>query len=428
MEYSQALEWVHSLPRLAPHPGVENTRRLLALLGNPQDRLQFVHIAGTNGKGSTAVMLSSVLHEAGYKTGMTVSPYVLDFRERFQIDGEMIGEETLAQILTEVREAAERLRESGWDSLVEFDAVTAAALLWFAREECDIVCLETGLGGRLDATNAVENTLVACITAIGFDHTELLGDTLDKIAREKCGIFKQECTVVCYPDQPREALDSITLAAMESGCELRVPEKEDLRVFRARPFENRIDYGGYELIVPFPGRHQAYNASVVVEAALALCDRGYDIPDEAILRGIAKATFPARIEVLSRSPLVLLDGAHNPDGARALADTLHAAGLSGMTAVIGVLHGKNAEEMLEILSPYFTGVYAVCPDSPRAMSSEELAALARKHFCAVTPCESVEEALNEALEDNEDGLCICGSLYLAAQARHIWESRRNSTK
>ena len=161
MDYEQALEWVHSLPRLAAHPGVENTRRLLEKLGNPEKSLRFVHVAGTNGKGSATVMLASVLHRAGYRVGASVSPYVLEFRERFLLDGEMISRETLAQILTEVRAAAEGLRAEGWDSLVEFDAVTAATLLWFARERCDIVCLEVGLGGRLDSTNAVENKIAA---------------------------------------------------------------------------------------------------------------------------------------------------------------------------------------------------------------------------------------------------------------------------
>ena len=167
MDYEQALEWVHSLPRLAAHPGVENTRRLLEKLGNPEKSLRFVHVAGTNGKGSATVMLASVLHRAGYRVGASVSPYVLEFRERFLLDGEMISRETLAQILTEVRAAAEGLRAEGWDSLVEFDAVTAATLLWFARERCDIVCLEVGLGGRLDSTNAVENKIAALEGGVG---------------------------------------------------------------------------------------------------------------------------------------------------------------------------------------------------------------------------------------------------------------------
>ena len=323
MDYEQALEWVHSLPRLAAHPGVENTRRLLEKLGNPEKSLRFVHVAGTNGKGSATVMLASVLHRAGYRVGASVSPYVLEFRERFLLDGEMISRETLAQILTEVRAAAEGLRAEGWDSLVEFDAVTAATLLWFARERCDIVCLEVGLGGRLDSTNAVENTLVACIMCIGRDHTELLGDTYAAIAGEKCGILKNNCTVISYPAQPQEAMDEITLRAAKAHCPLVAPDLQDLHIYKAPAFENRVNYGGYDLVVPFPGVHQAYNAAVVVEAALALCEKGFDISDEAILGGIAGARFPARIEVLSRRPLVVLDGAHNPDGARALAQSAY---------------------------------------------------------------------------------------------------------
>ena len=202
MNYEEALAWVHRLPRLAQHPGVENTHRLLAKLGDPQKQLKFVHIAGTNGKGSAAAMLSCVLRSAGYRVGTSVSPYVLDFRERFQVNGKMIAPDVLAALLGEVRAAADALRADGWDSLVEFDAVTAAALLWFAREQCDIVCLEVGLGGRLDSTNAIENTLVACIMHIAKDHMELLGDTEEKIAAEKCGILKNRCTAVAYPEQP----------------------------------------------------------------------------------------------------------------------------------------------------------------------------------------------------------------------------------
>ena len=351
MDYEQALEWVHSLPRLAAHPGVENTRRLLEKLGNPEKSLRFVHVAGTNGKGSATVMLASVLHRAGYRVGASVSPYVLEFRERFLLDGEMISRETLAQILTEVRAAAEGLRAEGWDSLVEFDAVTAATLLWFARERCDIVCLEVGLGGRLDSTNAVENTLAACIMCIGRDHTELLGDTYAAIAGEKCGILKNNCTVISYPAQPQEAMDEITLRAAKAHCPLVAPDLQDLHIYKAPAFENRVNYGGYDLVVPFPGVHQAYNAAVVVEAALALCEKGFDISDEAILGGIAGARFPARIEVLSRRPLVVLDGAHNPDGARALAATLR--GLSNdvyfqvaLLTTIG-LSSKNAILIVE---------------------------------------------------------------------------------
>lgn len=419
MNYDEALAWVHSLPRLAQHPGIENTRRLLAKLGDPQRELKFVHIAGTNGKGSATAMLSCVLCKAGYRVGMSVSPYVLDFRERFQTGGEMIAPDALAALLSEVRAAADALAADGWDSLVEFDAVTAAALLWFARERCDIVCLEVGLGGRLDSTNAIENTLVACIMHIAKDHTELLGDTEEKIAAEKCGILKNGCTVVAYPDQPRAAMDEIVLRAQAAGCPLVVPEPEDLYFYRARPLENRVNYGGYDLVIPFPGRHQAYNAAVVVQAALALCEKGFDIPDEAIMDGIAATRFPARIEVLRRDPLVIVDGAHNPDGAQALATALCGAGLSGLTAVLGVLNGKQPEELLAALAPCFSRVYTVRASSPRALSAGELAKLAKRHFSYVEPCGSVCEALALAREDAPNGLVVCGSLYLAAEARAL---------
>ncbi|MEG1447064.1 MAG: folylpolyglutamate synthase/dihydrofolate synthase family protein [Ruthenibacterium sp.] len=415
MTYEEALAWVHTLPRLAATPGIENTRRLLAKMGNPEKDLKFVHIAGTNGKGSATVMLASVLKEAGYKTGANISPYVLDFRERFLLDGEMIDTQTLAGLLSEVRSAIEDIG----GSFVEFDVVTAAALLWFARETCDIVCMEVGLGGRLDSTNAIENTLVACVMAIGKDHTELLGDTYDKIAAEKCGIFKNHCDVVAYPLQPQAAIDEIVLRAAAAKCALTVPEMEDLHVYRAPAFENRVDYGGYDLNIPFPGIHQACNAMVVVEAALRLCDHGFTISDEAIMDGIAKARFPARIEVLHQNPLVLLDGAHNPDGARALADTLKAANVHHLTAVIGVLNGKNPEEMLTALSPCFEEVLTVTPQSPRAMSAAALAALAKKHFAKVTACDSVSAAIAKAKQNIDGGIVVCGSLYLAAEARKI---------
>lgn len=415
MTYEEALCWVHSLPRLAATPGIENTRRLLKQLNSPEKSLKFVHIAGTNGKGSATVLLASILQEAGYKTGANISPYVLDFRERFLLNGTMIAPNVLAELLTQVRSAAEK---AGGD-FVEFDAVTAAALLWFAKEACDIVCMEVGLGGRLDSTNAIENTLVACIMAIGKDHTELLGDTYDKIAAEKCGVFKNHCDVVAYPLQPQAAMDEIVLRAAKAGCKLTVPEMEDLHVYRAPAFENRVNYGGYDLNIPFPGMHQACNAMVVVEAALRLCDHGFSISDEAIMDGIAKARFPARIEVLSNEPLVLLDGAHNPDGARALADTLKAAHAYRLTGIIGILKGKNPEEMLTALSPCFTEVYTVTPQNPRAMQATELAALAKKHFAKVTACESVSDAITQAKQNLDGGLVVCGSLYLAAEARKI---------
>ena len=420
MQYEEALAWVHSLPRLCSAPGPQNERALLQALGRPQDALKFVHVAGTNGKGSAVLMLASVLKAAGLRVGATVSPFVLDFRERFQLNGEMISREACAGILTQVRGALEQMPPAQREQIAEFDAVTAAALLWFAQQGCDIVCLETGLGGRLDATNAVDNTLVACIMAIGKDHTELLGHTYAGIAAEKCGIFKPGCSVVSYPAQPEEAMRQIEACAAAANCPLCVPQLEDFHFYRGRPFENRVNYGGYDLEVPFAGRHQAYNAAVVVQAALALCEHGFDISDDAIMQGIAAARNPARIEVLQRRPLVILDGMHNPDGARALADVLRAGRVQGLTAVMGVLQGKGEAEMLRALSPHLARVYAVQPPSPRALPAGQLAAAARQVCGQVSVWQDVQLAVQDALRTCQGGVLICGSLYLAAQVRPMF--------
>lgn len=418
MTPSQAIDWLHSLPRLGSGATLSRMWALLRELGSPEQQLKFVQIAGTNGKGTVSSLTSSILIKAGYKTGLTISPFVLEFRERFQINGEMIPPGTLAALTAEVRAAVERITAAGGEEPVEFEAVTAVALLWFAREGCDIAVLETGLGGRYDATNAVENTLVAAITRIGLDHTELLGDTLEQIAQEKCGIIKPGCTVVCYPDQPREALREIIVAAGLNDCELVVPEMDDLTRFPGRPFTNRMDYGGYEVQLPFLGAHQACNAAMAVEIALALWRKGFSIEDDAILEGLEAARLPARIELLRRDPLILLDGCHNPDGTAALAGVLREEKAEGLTAVIGMLADKKVETALENLSGSFARVWTVTPNCPRAMPAGRLAELAEEHFDSVQPFDSLAQALRQALDEQRD-LVICGSLYLASEAREL---------
>ena len=410
-----ALDWLQSLPRLSGEPGLDRMKALLAALGDPQKRGRYVHIAGTNGKGSVAAFSANILQKAGFKTGLTISPYVLDFRERFQIDGQMIPPETLERLAAKVRAAAETLAETP----VQFEAVTALALCWFDEEHCDVAVLETGLGGRFDATNAVENTLVAAITRIDLDHTELLGDTVEKIAAEKAGIVKPGCIAVTYPVQEKEALQAIAAACIREKADLVAPEAEDIHLRRGGLFENRMEYGGYEVNLALPGAHQACNAAMAIEIALALWRQGLDIPDEAILEGLEATRFPARIEVLRRRPLVLLDGNHNPAGAAALAATLGAQKLPQKpAAVLGVLADKAAAEMLRALGDSFSTIYAVTPDCPRAMSADELAQLASQELpeVPVYPCADLGQALDTAL-GLPQGAVICGSLYLAAQAR-----------
>lgn len=423
MTTQQAMEALHALPRLGSgRPGLDRMKNLLQHLGNPEQDLQCVHIAGTNGKGSLAAMTAAILTAAGYKTGLTISPYVVEFRERFQIDGQMIPPRTLASLTQKVLDAVEAIRQEGGEPPVQFEAVTALALLWFAREKCDLVVLETGLGGRYDATNVVPHTLVAAITRIGYDHTELLGDTLDKIAAEKAGIIKDGCAVVCYPDQPPEAMGPILTAAADAHTSIIMPEAEDIRLLPGKRLENRVDYGGYQASLGLPGRHQANHAAMAVEIALALWrEYGYEIPDEAILQGLAEARMPARIEVLRRRPLLLVDGCHNPDGARVLAETLAKAQYEeNLVGVLGMLADKDYKTMLETLAPCFAKVYTVTPDCPRALSAQDMQREARFHMDAEAAA-SVPEALRAAVRYAEDnnlaGVVVCGSLYLAAEAR-----------
>lgn len=425
MTTQQAIEALHALPRMGQGaPGLARMQNLCDHLGNPEKELQCIHIAGTNGKGSLAAMTSSILAAAGYKTGLTISPYVVDFRERFQIDGEMIPPRTLANLTEKVLDAIDAIEAEGGEKPVEFEAVTALAFLWFAREKCDLVVLETGLGGRCDATNVVPHKLVAAITKIGYDHMEVLGDTLDKIAAEKAGIIKEGTVVVNYPDQPAEAMGPILTAAAEAHTSIITPDKDDLTLLRGKRLENRIDYGGYRAALGLPGTHQANHAAMAVEIALALWrEFGYDISDDAILQGLADARMPARIEVLRRHPLLLLDGCHNPDGAKMLAATLTRADFEeNLVGVLGVLADKDYKDMLSGLAPCFAKIYTVTPNCPRALSAEELQKEARFHTdaeAADSVADAIRKAVDYADENNLAGVVVCGSLYLAAEARPL---------
>ena len=425
MTTQQAIEALHALPRMGQGaPGLARMQNLCDHLGNPEKELQCIHIAGTNGKGSLAAMTSSILTAAGYKTGLTISPYVVDFRERFQIDGEMIPPRTLANLTEKVLDAIDAIEAEGGEKPVEFEAVTALAFLWFAREKCDLVVLETGLGGRCDATNVVPHKLVAAITKIGYDHMEVLGDTLDKIAAEKAGIIKEGTVVVNYPDQPAEAMGPILTAAAEAHTSIITPDKDDLTLLRGKRLENRIDYGGYRAALGLPGTHQANHAAMAVEIALVLWrEFGYDISDDVILQGLADARMPARIEVLRRHPLLLLDGCHNPDGAKMLAATLTRADFEeNLVGVLGVLADKDYKDMLSDLAPCFAKVYTVTPNCPRALSAEELQKEARFHTdaeAADSVADAIRKAVDYADENNLAGVVVCGSLYLAAEARPL---------
>ena len=420
MTIREALAYIHAVDWRRSKPGLRRIHELLEKLGHPERTVRFVHITGTNGKGSTCAMLASILQAAGYRTGLYTSPYIFRFNERMQVNGQEIPDEELCAITEEVRPLADGMA----DHPTEFEMVTAIAFSWFASRKCDIVVCELGMGGELDATNVIPAPLVAAITRIGMDHTEILGDTLAEIAAEKAGIIKEGSVVVCYPEQPEEAMGPLLTAAANAHTSLVVPDTADLQQLKCRPLENYVDYGGYRALLQFPGKHQANHAAMAVEIALALWrEYHYEIPDEAIETGLRDAKMPARIEVMRRHPLLLLDGCHNADGTAALAATLKEAGYDGnLVAVLGLLKDKDHSKMLENLAPCFEKVFTVTPDSPRAMTAEELEEEAKYHMdaeAAPSVAKAIRLAVDYADENNLAGVVVCGSLYLAAQARPL---------
>ncbi|MBE6754226.1 MAG: bifunctional folylpolyglutamate synthase/dihydrofolate synthase [Ruminococcaceae bacterium] len=411
MTYEEALKYIGSRLRFGIKPGLERTRRLLAALGEPQDSLRFIHVAGTNGKGSVCAMTSAALMEAGCTTGLYTSPYITDFRERMQINGEMIGKDELAQLTEEV---AAHVGDA--DEITEFELITCIAMLWFARRGCDCVVLETGLGGRFDATNVIKQPVCATITRIDYDHTAVLGDTLAAIAGEKAGIFKEGCPVVIEPYQPQEALAVLKDTARRLGCPVVQPDEAAIEVVDSTLSGTDIRYDGVRLHIPFAGAHQIANAVTAVETL-----RAAGVAEDAIVRGIAKARIPARLEVISTQPPVIIDGAHNPNGAAALADAIDALlADKRVFAVMGVLRDKDYTAELKLLGSRFERIYTCGGFSERALSGAELARIAEGYTERVVPFESCESAFDGALSAavaEDAAVVVCGSLYLAGAVR-----------
>ena len=419
MTYNEALNYIHSRPRMKNTDNRRAMRLLLELLGNPQDKFNIVHIAGTNGKGSCAKMLSNVLHCAGYKTGLNISPFVIDFRERFTINGQFISEERLAQITQRVKEKQEYIFEHHGLNLVEFEIVTAIAFCYFCEENCDIICLEVGIGGREDSTNVIKNSLLSCIMNISFDHTEILGETIEEIAWQKAGIIKPNGTVVAYPAMDKKALEVIKAEAEKQNAQLIVPDISAISAEHKEQFCDVLNYKGLKRKQSFPGVHQSYNTAVVIEAAKVLNSSGrFAISDDDIVKGIEQTKFPARIEVMCRQPLVILDGGHNLDGVTALKNVLETNGINNLTAVWASLSDKQPEKLIEMMSPYITKLYTADIFGSRAIPKAELANMAKKYIADSQLSQSLEAAIKTAISNGEN-LLVFGSLYLASDARKI---------
>ncbi|MBO5913271.1 MAG: bifunctional folylpolyglutamate synthase/dihydrofolate synthase, partial [Clostridia bacterium] len=337
MNYTECLNYIHSLMRFGSRPGLERITELLNRLGDPQEKLNIIHVAGTNGKGSTCTFLSNVLRASGKKVGLYISPFVTVFNERIQINGQPISDDDLANYTERVKAVVERIPDDGCP-ITEFEFITAVAFLYFFEQGCDAVVLEVGLGGRLDATNVISKPKVSVIARIALDHTSILGNTEAEIAFEKCGIVKNGCPVVTTADNIDEALEVIKQTAKERGCELKISNRNEAEILSSDIFGSNILWCGEEYRISLPGEHQVSNAlNAVTAVKLAFPE----ITLENIKQGLSTTVFPARCEVISKEPLVILDGSHNPNGTGALADLLEKTDIKNATAIVGFMADKD---------------------------------------------------------------------------------------
>ena len=411
----EAVAYLHAHQRRSV-PGLSRMQALLQALGDPQKQLRFVHVAGTNGKGSTCACIASVLQAAGHRVGLYTSPYLLTFHERIRVDGELISDEALGELTEEVRSAAEPMAEHP----TEFELITAVAFLHFLRSRCDLVVLEVGLGGEKDASNVIDAPEAAVITAMGLDHVAQLGGTLADIARAKAGILKPGTAAVSYGGCP-EADAVIRQACRERGIPLREVDFSRLTVHALSLDGARFDFAPWrDLALPLAGAYQVRNAATALTSLEVLAERGWRVPEAAVRRGLAAVRWPGRFEVLRRNPTVLLDGAHNAHGMAAAAESLERL-FPGrkLTFVLGILADKDVERMLDRVVPLARRVYTIRPDSPRALPAEALADLLRRRGAEAVSCGSVGEAMDAAaaFAGPEGTVCALGSLYAAAAVR-----------
>ncbi len=422
MIYTEAVSYTHSLQEFGSRPGLDRISLLLDRIGNPQNRLRFIHIAGTNGKGSVTAYCASILREAGYKTGMFISPYVVDFRERFQIDGQFISEEEFAEILSMLVPHIEALRQEG-TIITEFEAITALAFVYFLHNHCDIVCLEVGLGGTYDSTNVIPMPEAAVIMSIGYDHMKVLGRTLEEITLQKAGIIKKGCQVISYPLQKEEVLTLLLRRTAELQARLILPNTGSVRIRELNIRGSSFTYGGESFFTPLAGEHQVYNAVTAIETVRNLPH--FPVPEEAIRKGLAQTRFPARFEVLSEKPLVILDGGHNPDCAQTVRQALSMLPGIRKVAVMGMMADKDYRQVLEILAGSLDAVVTTSVQNPRVLPPEDLCEAARDYIsnAYAEPDHTAALAQARALA-GEDGLVlICGSLYLAEEIRPLFTEK-----
>lgn len=412
ISYEQALNFIHNRKVHGSKPGLHRITALLEQLGNPQKGLPFLHIAGTNGKGSTATMLASVLKTAGYKTGCFTSPFIFDFRERFAINGQMIEKEDLSRLTEKVQYACKDLQEM--ESPTEFEIVTAIGMLWFKEQNCDIVVLETGLGGRFDATNVIEEPLASVICSISLDHTEFLGDTVEKIAFEKAGIIKKNCPIVLYAANPPEATAVIRKCAEELNAPfiMGIATNGECTANGCRFCYKETDYS-----ISLRGAHQINNAVTALETLFTLKNSGkITFTEEQLKEGLLNAYIPSRLDRICSDPFIFTDGGHNKEGIDSLIAALdQMPELQAPVIIFGMLKDKPYQYAVQKLALRAKAFLCITPAHPRAMTAFDLKNMAELYCDDCVACQDFAEAAKLAKEKCENAILVAGSLYILGE-------------
>lgn len=427
MNFEEAMEFMHNLTKFGFNFGLGRIEELMSRLGNPHKELRVIHVGGTNGKGSTATMIAGILQAAGYRTGIFTSPHLHSYCERYKINGEEISRDRIAQLLTGLRPHLEEMVAEGFEHPTEFEVSTAMAFLYFFEEEADFLVLEVGLGGAIDSTNVVL-PLVSVITNVAMDHMDYLGQTIREIATVKAGIIKEGVPVVTAVDRT-EALEVIRAISGQKGCHLLEVGRDatwELKSSRIEGQEFNITSGDRlftDLFIRLTGFHQVINAATAVAAILALVKYGYTFTEDQVREGLAGARWPARLEMVCESPRVLLDGAHNLDGALSLHRALtEVYDYRGLILVFGMLGDKEREKVVSRLAPLAKSVIVTRPNSPRAGDWEKIADQVSQYVEEVYLIEDIRQAVTKgmALAGPEDLVCVTGSLYMVAEARALF--------
>ena len=417
-EYRNCIEGIFEQTKLSD---IDNVRKLLEILGNPQDSLKFIHVAGTNGKGSVCSYLSNILIEAGYKTGMFTSPGIESVNDRFRIDNIRIDDDELKELALEVKAYADRIG----GNFCEFEMMTCIGFLFFSRHSCDIVVLETGIGGKSDVTNIIKDKELSVITSIGFDHMELLGNTLEEIAKEKAGIIAENSFVVCG-DIPEEAFNVIEKKALEKSSKLHRVNTNDINNVGLSNREMTFDYKAYKNIkTKLIGIHQTINAATAIETCEILKKKGYSIDLKNIFQGIYSAVWEGRMEIISENPLIILDGAHNIEGAEMLKKNIDCFFSERRRIfVMGMLKQKDYENVVKTLISGAKYAIAVPVDSSKMCSGEEMLSIMKECCQNSAYNDTIYSGLAQAVEisDINDIICVCGSLYLVNSTRQYFKA------